>query len=927
MDDFILVRGARVHNLKNVDVDIPKNALVVITGVSGSGKSSLAFDTIYAEGYRRYVESLSSYARQFLEVLEKPDVDAIYGLTPSIAIDQKSLSRNPRSIVATVTEIYDYLRLLFARVGEVICPNCNIPVVGLSVQEMVDIILSYPEGTRAMILAPVVRGKKGEHRELLDYLRREGFVRVRVDGEVKRLDEPFELDKNRRHSIDVVVDRIKVSPSERVRITDSVELALKMADGLMVLWTPQEERVFSQHFSCPHCGFSVGELDPRLFSFNSPYGACRRCKGLGFTQEIDVSLAINEELSIDEGAIIPLKNNGYCMRLIRAMCETLSVPTDIPFKELPDDAKDALLYGSMEPIYVKSGRRYRREYFFGIVSMLRDLAERDEEVAQSFYVKVPCEDCGGTRLRREALAVKVGGKSIADVVRMTVAEAREFFESLSFSGSKAVVADKILREIRARLRFLDEVGLDYITLDREASTLSGGEAQRVRLATQIGSTLSGVTYVLDEPTIGLHPRDTRRLVENLKRLKELGNTVIVVEHDRDVIEAADHIVDLGPGGGQRGGEVVYSGTVEGIKSCEASLTGRYLSGSLRVREPERRRPHSRGYLEFLGVRHRNLKNINVKIPIGCFVCITGVSGSGKSSLLMEVIYPALHNRLNRGMRLKVGDHDGVRGWESLDRVICVDQSPIGRTPRSNPATYVGFFTAIRELFSSVPEARARGYAPGRFSFNVEGGRCEKCRGEGYIKVDMLFLPDVYVKCDACRGRRYNRETLEILYKGKNISDVLEMTVEEAAEFFENIPSVKRKLDLLVDVGLGYLKIGQPATTLSGGEAQRIKLAKELTKRSTGRTVYILDEPTVGLHMDDVDKLVGVLQRLVDRGNTVIVIEHNLDVIKNADYVIDLGPEGGDRGGYIVAEGTPEEVAACPESYTGRFLKEVLPLTI
>ena len=927
--DRIIVRGARVHNLKNVDVDIPKNCIVVVTGVSGSGKSSLAFDTIYAEGYRRYVESLSSYARQFLEVLEKPDVDFIYGLTPSIAIDQKSVSKNPRSTVATVTEIYDYLRLLFARVGEVVCPNCNIPVQGLSVQEMVDAILSYPEGTKAMILAPVVRGRKGEHRDLLDYLRREGFARVRVDGRVFRLDEPIDLEKNRRHDIEVVVDRIKISPSERVRIADSVELALKLSGGIVVLWTPEGERLFSESFSCPYCGFSIGELDPKLFSFNSPYGACPVCKGLGYDEVVDPEMAIIEDLSIAEGAVIPANYSRFYKRLLMALCDLVGIPKDVPFRDLSDEHKRIIIEGYGEPVpmvYRDIRGRVKRELFRydGIKRMLRSLSL--EENLENMKVKVPCAECGGSRLRREALAVKVAGKNIWDVVRMTVKEAYDFFNGVSFGGSKAVVADKILREIKSRLGFLVEVGLDYITLDREASTLSGGEAQRIRLATQIGSTLSGVTYVLDEPTVGLHPKDTARLVENLKKLRDLGNTVIVVEHDQLVIEKADYVVDLGPGGGQKGGEIVYAGPVEGLKRCENSLTGLYLAGKLSVGRAKRRDYKKRPKLVFRGVRHRNLKNIDVEIPLGCFVCITGVSGSGKSSLLMEVIYPALHNRLNR-TRLHVGAYDGLEGWENVDRVVCVDQSPIGRTPRSNPATYVGFFTQIRELFASTPEARARGYRPGRFSFNVKGGRCEKCQGEGYIKVEMLFLPDVYVKCDLCKGTRYNRETLEILYKGKNIADVLNMTVDEACEFFENIPSLKSKLELLRDVGLGYIKLGQPATTLSGGEAQRIKLARELTKRSSGRTVYILDEPTVGLHMDDVDKLVKILQRLVDKGNTVIVIEHNMDVIKNADYIIDLGPEGGDRGGYIVAKGSPEEVAQSSESYTGKFLREVVGVAV
>ena len=819
----ILVKGARVHNLKGVNVEIPRGALVVITGVSGSGKSSLAFDTIYAEGYRRYVESLSSYARQFLEVLEKPDVDEITGLTPSIAIDQKSVPKTPRSTVATVTEIYDHLRLLFARLGKPICPNCNIPISSQSVREMVDAILSLPEGTKAMLLAPVVKKRKGEHKELLASLRRNGFVRARIDGEIVRLDQQIELDKNRHHTIEVVVDRIKVSRSERVRITDSVELALKISDGLLILWTPEGERVFSERFGCPYCGFSISEISPRLFSFNFPLGACPECKGIG------------------------------------------------------------------------------------------KLITWEEEFRKTAQV---CPVCGGARLKKEALCVLVGGKNIYEVTCMCVDEALEFFNSLEFTGSEGVIAERLLKEIRARLEFLKRVGLGYITLNRETATLSGGEAQRVRLATQIGSGLSGVTYVLDEPTVGLHPRDTAMLIENLKRLKDLGNTVIVVEHDRDVIEASDYIVDLGPGAGEYGGQVVFQGPTKEIVNCRSSITGAYLSGKASIETPIRRRI-PKGFLRFNGVSFRNLKGIDVEIPLGCFVCITGVSGSGKSTLLMDVIYPALARGRKRGFK-------SMRVFGRIDNVILVDQSPIGRTPRSNPATYVGAFTPIRELFAKVPEARARGYTPSRFSFNLKGGRCEKCSGEGYIKVDMLFLPDLYVKCDECNGKRYNRETLEILYKGKSIADVLDMTVDEALKFFENIPAVRRKLRTLKEVGLGYIRLGQPATTLSGGEAQRVKLAKELSKRDTGNTLYILDEPTVGLHMEDVRKLVEILHKLVDRGNTVVVIEHNLDVIKNADYIIDLGPEGGENGGTIVAEGTPEEVAKSENSYTALFLRRVLP---
>ncbi len=927
LEDRIVIKGARQHNLKGIDLEIPKAKLVVITGVSGSGKSSLAFDTIYAEGYRRYVESLSSYARQFLEVMDKPDIEAIYGLTPSIAIDQRVVSKNPRSTVATVTEIYDYLRVLFARVGDPVCPTCGVPIKGKSVQEIVDDILSLPLGTKAMILAPLVVGKKGEYKELFQRLKREGFVRVRVDGKVFRLDEEILLDKNKRHTIEVVVDRIKVDPKERVRITDSVELALKLADGVLRLVVGEEEFIFSERFSCPYCGFTIGELSPRLFSFNSPYGACPDCKGIGYRRRIDPSLAVRYDLSVEEGAVVIFRDSDYWRQILETVCDFYGIPKDIPFGRLSEEHKEIILYGSDEPITFNYKWRGRRKSFTGFYEGVygyieKRLEEKPEEFG-IYTIKDYCTTCGGSRLRKEALAVFIEGRNIWDVVRMSVSEARVFFEKLTFEGIKGEIAQRVLNEIRERLRFLDDVGLGYITLDRESSTLSGGEAQRIRLATQIGSALSGVTYVLDEPTIGLHPRDTLRLVDNLKKLRDLGNTVIVVEHDSEVIKSADYIVDLGPGAGEAGGYLVYAGKVEGILNKEDSITGAYLSGRLRIEIPEKRRS-AQNYLIIKGARHRNLKNIDVRIPLGCFVCVTGVSGSGKSSLVVELLYPAVYNRIYKA-KLQEGEYDAILGWELLDKVIMVDQSPIGRTPRSNPATYVGLFTPIRELFASTPEARARGYKPGRFSFNVKGGRCENCKGEGFIKVEMLFLPDVYVTCDVCGGKRYNRETLEILYKGKNIADILEMSVEEARDFFENIPSIKNKLDILCDVGLGYIKLGQPATTLSGGEAQRIKLARELSKRSTGKTLYILDEPTVGLHMDDVKKLIDVLHRLVDKGNTVIVIEHNMDVIKNADFIIDLGPEGGDKGGEIVACGTPEEVAECGRSHTGLFLKEVLSI--
>ena len=927
MEDKIVIKGARQNNLKGIDLELPKGRLIVITGVSGSGKSSLAFDTIYAEGYRRYVESLSSYARQFLEVMDKPDVEAIYGLTPSIAIDQRAVSKNPRSTVATVTEIYDYLRVLFARVGDPICPSCKIPIKGQSVQEIVDAILALPEGTKAVILAPLVIGRKGEYRELFMRLRREGFVRVRVDGEIKRLDEEILLDKNKRHTIEVVVDRIKISSKERVRITDSVELALKLSQGIVKLLYEDKEILFSEKFSCPYCGFTIGELSPRLFSFNSPYGACPECKGIGYKKEIDPSLAVRFDLSISEGAVVVFRDSDYWQQILQCVCDYYKIPLDIPFRELPKDKQNIILYGSIDPItfhYVWRGRRKSFTGFYdGVYGYIEKRLETNPEEFETYTVKSICKSCGGSRLKKEALSVLINGKNIWEIVKMSVEDAKNFFENLNFSGIKAQIAERVLWEIRERLKFLDEVGLGYITLDRESATLSGGEAQRIRLATQIGSALSGVTYVLDEPTIGLHPRDVRRLVRNLERLRDLGNTVIVVEHEREVIESADYIVDLGPGAGEEGGYLVYSGDVRGILEAKGSLTGEYLSGKRSISVPDRRRS-SKEYLIIKGARHRNLKNIDVKIPLGCFVCVTGVSGSGKSSLIVELLYPALYNRIYKA-KLPEGSYDKIIGWEKIDKVILVDQSPIGRTPRSNPATYVGVFTPIRELFSSTPEARARGYKPGRFSFNVKGGRCEHCKGEGFIKVEMLFLPDVYVTCDVCQGKRYNRETLEILYKGKNIADILNMTVDEAKRFFENIPSIRNKLEVLSDVGLGYIRLGQPATTLSGGEAQRVKLAKELSKRATGRTLYILDEPTVGLHMDDVNKLVKILHRLVDKGNTVVVIEHNLDVIKNADFIIDLGPEGGDKGGYIVATGTPEKIAESKDSYTGAFLRSVFQM--
>ncbi|MGC9033396.1 MAG: excinuclease ABC subunit UvrA [Thermosulfidibacteraceae bacterium] len=924
MVDRIIIKGARQHNLKNIDLEIPKNKLVVITGVSGSGKSSLAFDTIYAEGYRRYVESLSSYARQFLEIMEKPDVDAIYGLTPSIAIDQRSLSTNPRSIIATVTEIYDYLRLLFARCGDLICPNCGVPVEGRTAQEIAQIVISGFSGEKVMILSPIITGRKGEFKDIFLKLRKEGFVRVRVDGIFYRLDEDIPLDKNKKHTIEAVVDRVKVVKDEKSRIVDSIEIALKLSNGIVKVLVGDREYLYSENFSCPQCSFSLGEISPRIFSFNSPYGACPKCKGIGYEATIDPYLAIREDLSIEEGAIIPWRDSDYWSDILLSFCKAYDIPVDVPFKDLLEEQKKLIVEGTIEPVELTF--RYKGERNFigsydGLRFYLRRRLENGDETAYQYIVKKVCDVCGGSRLRRESLAVKIEGRSIWDVVRMSVDEAYMFFKELSFKGVKAEIAGKILKEIISRLSFLKEVGVGYLTLDREVATLSGGEAQRVRLATQIGVGLSGVTYVLDEPTIGLHPRDVERLVNNLKRIRDLGNTVIVVEHEKLVIEEADYIVDLGPEAGERGGYLVYAGEPSGILNAKDSITGAYLSGRCEIVIPEKRR-EPKGYIKFFGVTHRNLKNIDVEIPLGTFVCVTGVSGSGKSSLICEVVYPAIYNRLYRG-KLQEGAYRRFEGVEGIDRVIFVDQSPIGRTPRSNPATYIGLFTHIRELFAEMPLAKARGYKPGRFSFNVKGGRCEKCKGEGAIKVEMHFMPDVYVTCPECKGKRYSEETLQVTFKGKNIADILNMTVDEAVNFFENQPQILAKLTVLKQVGLGYIRLGQPATTLSGGEAQRIKLARELSKRATGNTLYIMDEPTVGLHMEDVKKLIGVLHMLVDRGNTVVVIEHNLDVIKNADFVIDLGPEGGNDGGYVVAYGRPEDVALKEESYTGRFLRSVI----
>ncbi|MED0653241.1 excinuclease ABC subunit UvrA [Anoxybacillus geothermalis] len=933
----IIVKGARAHNLKNIDVEIPRGKLVVLTGLSGSGKSSLAFDTIYAEGQRRYVESLSAYARQFLGQMEKPDVDAIEGLSPAISIDQKTTSRNPRSTVGTVTEIYDYLRLLFARIGRPICPTHGIEIESQTIEQMVDRLLAYPERTKMQILAPIVSGKKGTHAKTLEDIRKQGYVRVRIDGEMRELTEDIELEKNKKHSIDVVVDRIVIKDGIASRLADSLETALKLADGKVVVDVIGEgELLFSEKHACPYCGFSIGELEPRLFSFNSPFGACPDCDGLGVKLEVDLDLVIpNDELTLKEHAIAPWEpqSSQYYPQLLEAVCRHYGIPMDVPVKELPKEQLDKILYGSGgEPIYFRYTNDFGqvREQYIAFEGVIPNVERRYRETSsdyireqmEKYMAEQPCPTCQGYRLKKESLAVLVGGKHIGEVTAMSVTEALAFFDGLELTEKEAQIARLILREIRDRLGFLQNVGLDYLTLSRSAGTLSGGEAQRIRLATQIGSRLTGVLYVLDEPSIGLHQRDNDRLIATLKSMRDLGNTLIVVEHDEDTMLAADYLIDIGPGAGIHGGEVVAAGTPEEVMNDPNSLTGQYLSGKKFIPIPaERRRPDGR-WLEVVGAREHNLKNVSVKIPLGTFVAVTGVSGSGKSTLVNEVLYKALAQKLNRA-KAKPGEHRDIRGLEHLEKVIDIDQSPIGRTPRSNPATYTGVFDDIRDVFASTNEAKVRGYKKGRFSFNVKGGRCEACHGDGIIKIEMHFLPDVYVPCEVCHGKRYNRETLEVTYKGKNIADVLDMTVEDALDFFASIPKIKRKLETLYDVGLGYMKLGQPATTLSGGEAQRVKLAAELHRRSNGRTLYILDEPTTGLHVDDIARLLDVLHRLVDNGDTVLVIEHNLDVIKTADYIIDLGPEGGDRGGQIVAVGTPEEVAEVEESHTGRYLKPIL----
>jgi excinuclease ABC subunit A len=931
----LVVKGAREHNLKNIDVEMPRDALIVISGVSGSGKSSLAFDTIFAEGQRRYVESLSTYARQFLGRLDKPDLDYIEGLSPAISIEQKSGHHNPRSTVGTVTEIYDYLRLLYARIGVPHCPYCGRTIQEQSVDQIIDTILSYRRDARIMIAAPVVRGRKGEHQKIIEDARRSGFVRARVDGELVSLEENVELDKNREHSIDIIVDRVKIRADIRKRVAESVETALELADGNVIILVRDDdsgERFFSQKNSCPVCNISLPELQPRLFSFNSPYGACPDCSGLGVTLEFDPDLIIPDKTrSFNERGIIPYNPEAAWHRSwFEALAEHYGFSLDTPLQDLRPKIFQIILYGSDEEInvqYVNKQGTGRYEYaarFPGVIPELRrryleTSSDSIKEWLEQFMRNRTCESCSGKRLRPESLAVTVGGKNIWEATSVSITDTLAFFSSLELSETERHISEQLLKEITERLTFLQRVGLDYLTLERKASTLSGGEAQRIRLATQIGSSLMGVLYILDEPTIGLHQRDNQKLIETLKHLRDLGNTLLVVEHDEQTLRSSDHIIDLGPGAGVDGGHVVAQGTVEEVQKNEDSLTGKYLAGTLLIEDRRERRQGNGQAVTLYGAAEHNLKKIDVSFPLATLIVITGVSGSGKSSLLCDLLYPILHNRLHR-TALQEGNYGHIEGVDALDKVINVDQSPIGRTPRSNPATYVNLFTQIRELFASLPDARARGYKPGRFSFNVAGGRCEHCEGAGTIRIEMHFLPDVYVTCDVCGGKRFNRETLEVRYKGKNIYDILEMTVEEAYDFFLHIPKIERKLKTLMDVGLGYITLGQSATTLSGGEAQRIKLALELSKTSTGRTFYILDEPTTGLHFADVKQLLAVIHRLVDSGNSVAVIEHNLDVIRQADHVIDLGPEGGTNGGTIVAQGTPEEIATCTNSYTGRYLK-------
>ncbi len=926
-EKFIIIKGARQHNLKNIDVRIPRDRLTVITGVSGSGKSSLAFDTIYAEGQRRYVESLSPYARQFLELMEKPDLDVIEGLSPAIAIEQKAISKNPRSTVGTVTEIYDYLRVLFARVGKAYCPSCHIPISAMTISEIIDEILSFPEGTKIIVEAPIVKGRKGEYRKELDLYRKKGFIRARIDGEIVEINDDIELNKKIKHDISLIIDRLLIKDGIRQRLTDSVEMASKISKGIIEVQVLDGERfTFNQSFACNTCGFTFPEITPRMFSFNNPYGACPTCDGLGVKKFFDPNLIINENLSLREGAIIPwTRSDGTLLfsEELQRIAKFFNLSASISFEKFPKEMKEFIIFG--RHAIVNPHLEKLVPHFAGVIPWLEEKYERayynsEKEVYERFISFGVCPACEGKRLKKESLFIKIGDKNIAEITAMNIEEAYSFFKNLKFKGKEEIISKKILKEIQERLEFLLQVGLSYLTLDRSAQTLSGGESQRINLATQIGSKLMGVLYVLDEPTIGLHPRDNEKLINTLKSLKDMGNTVIVVEHDKEMIESADWIVDLGPMAGEKGGEVVFEGTPSDIIFDEKSLTGRYLSGSLRIEIEKKRKTDNKKYLNIFGVKENNLKNIDVSFPLESFICVTGVSGSGKSSLIIDTLYKALANKIMRA-RVKPGKYDRISGLEHIDKIIDVDQSPIGRTPRSNPATYVGVYTHIREVFAMLPQSKTRGYTASRFSFNVRGGRCEICKGEGYVKVEMHFMPDIYVVCDHCSGMRFNRETLEITYKGKNIYDILNLSVEEALDFFENYPAIVSMLTVMKDVGLGYIRLGQPATTLSGGEAQRIKLAKELVKKDTGRTLYILDEPTTGLHFDDIKKLLYILHQLVSLGNTVIVIEHNIDVIKTADWVIDLGPEGGDRGGYLIAAGSPEEIAKNPASYTGRYLKK------
>ena len=934
MKNNIIIRGARQHNLKNIDLDIPKNSLVVITGVSGSGKSTLAFDTLYAEGQRRYVESLSSYARQFLELMEKPDVDLIEYLSPAISIEQKSISKNPRSTVGTITEIYDYMRLLFARVGDVFCPSCNKKIQSYTVQKIVDNVLAYGEGARIEILAPVIRGKKGEFKKYFKDMLKNGFVRAYLDGESVRFEDDIEIDKNIKHDVSISVDRIVIKDDIARRLTDSIEIALRNADGLVEILCNGEKTLYSEKFACIDCGISIAEVEPRIFSFNNPFGACPVCEGIGERSVFDEDAVIpDKSKSIREGAVKVWEqyDNFHFYNILNALSAKYDIDLNSPWQKLSQKHKDIILHGVEEPLELftfKGDKKvFYEKQFHGVFGELQQMLSSgiisEIETAKKYMTFRPCEECNGTRLKKESLSVRINGLNIAEVSKFNIKQAIDFFSSLEFEGFKKEVADKIIREILRRLNFLNDVGIDYITMDRKASTLSGGEAQRIRLATQIGSGLTGVLYVLDEPSIGLHQRDNDMLIATLKNLRDIGNSVIVVEHDEDTIMQCDQIIDMGVGAGRKGGEVVFQGTPKELLHSEKSLTGGYLSGRLNIEVPkERLKADKNKMISIKGAREHNLKNINVDIPLGLITCVTGVSGSGKSTLILNILYPELMRQLY-GSTYKAGEHKSVTGVSNIDKVIDIDQSPIGRTPRSNPVTYTDIFKDIRELFAVTPEAKRRGYNAGRFSFNKKGGRCETCQGEGYIEIEMHFLPDMFVKCDACNGSRYNRDTLDITYKGKNIAECLDMTVNQSVEFFDNIPKLKAKLEVLRDVGLGYIKLGQPATTLSGGEAQRVKLAKELMKRSTGKTLYLFDEPTTGLHFDDINKLIKIFQRLRDNGNSIVIIEHNLDVIKCADYIIDLGPEGGDGGGEIVFAGTPEDCVKCEKSYTGKYLKSKL----